>query len=52
MLKNIKKMNYLVIDVETIESYDYWNGGYEYDSTCSIYGYLNKNLEIIKINLK
>ena len=42
-------MNYLVIESTTCGSYDYWNGGYEYDTENSVIGYLNNDLEIIKI---
>ena len=51
-LKNIKQMNYLVIESTTYASYDYWNGGYEYDAENSVLGYLNNDLEIIKIENK
>lgn len=38
--------NYLVIELTYISSYDYHNGGYDYDFEIDIIGYLNNNLEI------
>jgi len=49
-LEKIKQMNYLVIESTTCGSYDHWSGGYEYDTENSVIGYLNNDLELVKIN--
>lgn len=42
-------VNHLIIKFDYIDSYDHYNGGYEYDVEYEVIGKLNKDFEMIKI---